>query len=166
MLQNGKPITEWLAIASILLLVTQKLALGGGGVSGLCSERESAVALLRVALRSVMGDRSHMRKSGNLVRIAAALAVSVLVAGCDCFTDDGTRVQSYQLAAPAARTGPVARARPQKVKATVLPKQMSPGEKLRRFCGQRHVEFQSGRLKENEAVKARNNELCRKYYQG
>jgi hypothetical protein len=107
-----------------------------------------------------------MRKSGNQGRIAAVLAVSVLVAGCDCFTDGATRVQPYQIAASPARTGPVTRARPRKVKATVLPKQMSPGEKLRRFCGQRHVEFQSGRLREDEAVKARNNELCRKYYQG
>lgn len=107
-----------------------------------------------------------MRISRNLGRITAVLAVSVLVAGCDCFTTGSAGVTSYQLKAPAARAVPAHKARPRKAASIVRPKLMSPGEKLRRFCGQRHVEFQSGRLKEAEAVKARNNELCRKFYQG
>ena len=101
-----------------------------------------------------------MRQLKGLALAAALVAGAALASGCHHSYDDAPRAERTRISAPASN-----RARPRTVvKRVARPKAASPGAHLRRFCGQRHVEFQAGRLREAPDVMARNNELCRQIY--
>lgn len=91
---------------------------------------------------------------------------SAVMAGCHQLDCDLGSTASVR-AAPAIVA--VRDAAPLRRKQTVLkrvaePQVVSAGSKIRNFCGQRHIRFQSGALKESSPEKARNDTLCRQVY--
>lgn len=102
-----------------------------------------------------------MRQHRPAIRLAAVLLITIGLAGCKhCFID---AAQSARLASaePEQASKRVIRRSPRRV---VKPKTVVAGDKLRQFCGDRHVQFQAGTLKEPPDVMARNNDLCRQLY--
>ena len=103
----------------------------------------------------------HIARKGIL---AAAIVSSAALAGC-CHPND------YQFGSLVAesRTEQATAARSRKLDRTVMkrvaePKVVHAGSKIRSFCGQRHVRFQSGALRESASEKARNDVLCSQVY--
>jgi hypothetical protein len=104
-----------------------------------------------------------MRKGA---RTGAILTVLICSAGLE-----GCRELEYhfgRLAAITAEPEPpqVRKVHRQKsvLKRVVAAKVVPAGDKIRSYCGQRHIRFQSGMLKESETEKARNDTLCRQAY--
>ena len=104
----------------------------------------------------------------NLARtgvIAAVLLTSIVASGC-VFNDDGPGLRPQRLSAVASKPrkhGRVAHlAKPGVSKPR---KDVVPGNRLRQFCDQRHIRFQSGALDEKPGEMAANNELCKQIYE-
>lgn len=90
--------------------------------------------------------------------VAAVAAATMLLGlgGCRRIDD---HVSPASLTAPplVARSAP--RPRPL-VKRVTRPALVPAGARIRSFCGQRHVRFQAGTLRETDTEKARNDVLC------
>jgi hypothetical protein len=105
-----------------------------------------------------------MRSVGQVGR-AGALAAILLAAmsGAGCVMDEGARVRTHQVTHVKKRPHKV---KPRKYTYSSAPKAAQPSpEDLREFCGRRHVQFQSGTLKEKPDELDRNNDMCKAVYQ-
>ena len=101
-----------------------------------------------------------MRTLARAGGLAAVLLTTVFAGGC-LVEDAGVRPQrlSAVTAAPKKR---------HKVKAVHLVKALptvTPGNRMRQFCDQRHIQFQAGTLDEKPDELAANNQLCRQIYE-
>ena len=101
--------------------------------------------------------------------LAAALVCSTTLSGCrehrEYHFGPLALVEAEQRSAEIVRPKRSAKyARKRVLERVAKPKVVHAGAKIRSFCGQRHVRFQSGGLKEAEAEKARNDALCRQVY--
>ena len=81
---------------------------------------------------------------------------AILLAGCAGGAWDGLCPTN-----PGATT---ARPRSRPAVRVARPRPIEAGQRVRRFCGERHVQFQAGRLAESPEEMARNNALCRQAY--
>ena len=109
-----------------------------------------------------------MRTFGRFFTLAAALLVATGLAGC---RDLEREIEAHFALAQkqeveVERPARVYRSRPRISSAHRLakPEVVPAGERLRQYCGKRHIQFQKGTLHENDAEKMRNNELCRQVY--
>ncbi len=108
----------------------------------------------------------YMARTGIL---AAALVCSTALSGCrehwEYHFGPLALVETEHRSADIVRPKRSARhARKRVLERVAEPKVVHAGAKIRSFCGQRHVRFQSGGLKEMETEKARNDALCRQVY--
>ena len=69
----------------------------------------------------------------------------------------------HQASAPVAQERPVYR-KVRKNRSITKPPRVAAGAKLREYCGRRHIQFQKGTLRETDAEKIRNNNLCYQIY--
>lgn len=101
-----------------------------------------------------------MRMTSKLAGIAMAVSCALVAGGCEhidrIFHPEMERAGPARLAAAPARS--------RRAKRVAKPRKIKAGERLRQFCGQRHIHFQAGRLSEPDAEKARNNDLCKQIY--
>lgn len=104
---------------------------------------------MRITARPISGPRA----------LTATLIAAAFLGGCanlsrDC---DWGLVQHAE-PEPAAR----ASSKPRKtlVMRVAEPRTVAAGARIRQFCGQRHILFQTGRLRESAHEKARNDVLC------
>jgi hypothetical protein len=105
-----------------------------------------------------------MRTTASIGALAAALLCSAGVGGCHQLEYHFGPVR-YAHNEPAPRkVVRKAKLRRTAAQQLVKPGFVPAGEKIRNFCGQRHVRFQSGTLNESESERVRNNELCREVY--
>jgi hypothetical protein len=110
-----------------------------------------------------------MRYLARIGILAAALVCSTTLSGCREHWEYHfgplalveTEVRSPEIVRP--KRSP-RHAQKRVVERVAEPKVVHAGAKIRSFCGQRHVRFQSGGLKETESEKARNDALCRQVY--
>lgn len=100
--------------------------------------------------------------------LAAALVCSTALSGCrehwEYHFGPLALVETEQRSAAVVRPKRSTRHGKRVVERVAEPKVVHAGAKIRSFCGQRHVRFQSGGLKESESEKARNDALCRQVY--
>ncbi len=101
--------------------------------------------------------------------LAAALVCSTALSGCrehwDYHFGPLALTTIEQRPAQAARPKRTARHAHRRVVERVIESKVVPaGAKIRSYCGQRHIRFHSGALKESEPEKARNDALCRQVY--
>lgn len=103
-----------------------------------------------------------MRTTAHLGALIATLFCTAGLAGCRHIEQHFAPVSIMQ-AEPVAKSS-----RPRRSAARQLakPEMVPAGARIRSFCSQRHIRFQSGALAESGAEKARNNELCRQVYTG
>ena len=111
-----------------------------------------------------------MRSGARIAMLATAFACSAGLTGCADIEYHFGPLQSAT-AAPAPMASPyrVTRAAPAKrsvLKRVIARKVVPAGQRIRGFCGQRHIRFQSGGLRESTPEKARNDVLCRQEYKG
>lgn len=101
--------------------------------------------------------------------LAAALVCSTALSGCR----EHWEYHFGPLALTAVEQRPAEVVRPKRkvrhahrrvVERVIEPRVIPAGAKIRSYCGQRHIRFQSGALKESEPEKARNDALCRQVY--
>ena len=102
-----------------------------------------------------------MRNLAQTGIIAVVLLLSAAAGGCVVSDGDGVRPH---------RLGTVAHKHRVKKHASVtyLAKSkaaVAPGDALRKFCDQRHIQFQSGKLDESTDEMIRNNDLCKQIYE-
>ena len=98
-----------------------------------------------------------MRTRARFRALAGAVICAAGLAGCHHLD----RIAGPHGLAPAP--GPVVRQVPRprsQLTRLAKPRVVPAGARIRSFCGQRHIRFQSGTLKETEAEKARNDVLC------
>ena len=104
-----------------------------------------------------------MRKKARYIALAAALLCAASLAGCaelEYHFGPLTFEQPISEAAPRRRIK-----KPRSVVQRVAARQeINPGSRIRGFCGQRHIRYHSGALKETDAEKARNDVLCKQAY--
>lgn len=109
-----------------------------------------------------------MRIWTRLGVLAIAVACTTALSGCrEHWEYHFGPIAVAQPEKPPARTVRKA-AKPKKTKAVanrvLEPRVVPAGAKVRSFCGQRHVRFQSGKLTETTTEKARNDVLCSQVY--
>jgi hypothetical protein len=107
-----------------------------------------------------------MRNLARTGTLAAALVCTMALSGCRDLMD--CNIGPVALVNPEHRSQ-ASSAKPRRtvrsvVKRVTEPKVVHAGARIRNFCGQRHVRFQSGALKESSSEKARNDALCRQVY--
>ncbi len=108
-----------------------------------------------------------MRASTRLTTLALALAAATGLSGCRSLERELDIHLGWMHQAPvrAEADERPARARPvRSARRVVKPEVVSAGARLREYCGKRHVQFQKGALRENDAEKMRNNNLCYQLY--
>ena len=112
-----------------------------------------------------------MRTWANKGIVAAALVGTFALGGChrDWEYHFGPLLAAHpaQHDVRAARPVRASRAVTKKrsvVERVVAPRMVTAGARIRSFCGQRHIRFQSGALREQASEKARNDALCRQVY--
>ncbi len=102
----------------------------------------------------------------NLVRtgaLAAALICSTGLAGCR-HLEYHFGPLGFADSRPDPAAQPVRKARSSVAKRVAEPKLVQAGSRIRNFCGQRHIRFHAGALKESDSEKGRNDVLCRQAY--
>jgi len=102
-----------------------------------------------------------MRITATPRALTATLIAAAFLGGCANigeYCDFGTLHRAESAPAHAQR----AKATPRKsvVMRVTEPKTVQAGARIRQFCGQRHILFQTGRLRESAQEKARNDVLC------
>lgn len=103
-----------------------------------------------------------MRNAARIVALATTVICSTGLSGCrELEYHFGQlnllHVEPQRAAKPARK--------PQSVVDRVASPRMVPaGDKIRGFCGQRHIRFQTGGLRESDSEKARNDVLCQQAY--
>lgn len=111
------------------------------------------------------GKAICMRNLARAGILAVALVGTVVLSGCcDPVRDASALGMAEPIAPPQASSVRSRKAARPVVKRVVEARVVPAGSKIRSFCGQRHIRFQSGALKESDSEKARNDVLCRQVY--
>lgn len=110
-----------------------------------------------------------MRAPARMSTVALLFTVALGLAGCRQFERemDIHFGWMHQAQAPVGAERPIhrkVRAKRPAVHPVAQPERVTPGAKLREYCGRRHILFQKGTLHENETEKMRNNNLCYQLY--
>lgn len=113
-----------------------------------------------------------MRNRASTGAVAAAFICAVGLGGCQRDLEYHFGPLTHVERAPVAHVArPVARTATRSVRKertvvsrVIEPRVVNAGAKIRGFCGQRHIRFQAGGLRENEREKVRNDALCRQVY--
>ena len=107
--------------------------------------------------------RTMVRKS----TLAAIALCATTLAGCrqlereiEFHFGPMHRTEAVEREAPPRRVAPPRRERSPVVRRVAEPRMIPAGARIRQFCGQRHIQFQRGTLRETASEAARNNVLC------
>lgn len=98
----------------------------------------------------------------RIIRLGSIAVMALIVSACSCETLERAGFQPARLSikdTPPAKRPHIARAA-----AMTIMSAHADMSSLRRFCGERHVRFQAGTLKESPEQRARNNAMCQKVY--
>ena len=99
-----------------------------------------------------------MRKPALRLALTATLVTAAALGGCrelDRHFAEMGLLHITPVAAPLS-----AKSRKSVVRRVAKPEPMAAGNRIRQFCGQRHIQFQTGKLNETSHEKSRNDVLC------
>lgn len=98
-----------------------------------------------------------MRTRATLALLTVVITGSMGLSGCRHL--DQLFTAGHAALAPDPALKPPVRPR-SIVKRVARPSMVPAGSRIRSYCGQRHIRFHAGTLKESESEKARNDVLC------